>query len=102
MTSWRAWCVWWGTTANSSSTTCSPCIWHAASTRSGRRAVCCTRHPSASLHLLLLDARACYTCTHIVPGEGPYTRFGTLAHGYADVKSPGVRWLLCIDDCRTG
>ena len=34
-------------------------------------------------------------------GEGPYTRFGTLANGYAEAKVPGVRRLLFLGDSVT-
>ncbi len=36
-----------------------------------------------------------------VLGEGPYTRFGTLANGYAEAKVPGVRRLLFLGDSVT-
>jgi hypothetical protein len=36
-----------------------------------------------------------------VLGDGPYTRFGTLANTYAAAKSPGVRRLLFIGDSVT-
>jgi hypothetical protein len=36
-----------------------------------------------------------------VLGDGPYTRFGTLANGYAEAKPPGVRRLLFLGDSVT-